>query len=140
MIDWAVRSVHHLWHQATAVYGVNPAVFVGLYLFSFLPFYYGVFRILRGAKRRSLNEAASGFAVNRFAWALPYLYVLVFGKNLPTLVTVLVLVWVIGSTAWMGLQLRNQSYRAKWEARLTKAAKWLPGRDKPIRVSDEVSS
>lgn len=90
-VAWATRTAeaHH----------VNPRVLIGLYAFSVIPFYAGIFLILwgsgigmlsfRGLLQLKLHDldfgsraAIAGLIVNRLAWALPYLYIEIFGRNL----------------------------------------------------------
>ena len=87
LTDW-VRGVYT---QARETYGVNPAVFLGIYLGCGPVFYYSLFRLVRSLARKSGREAGLWSAVFLAATAAPYLYVLVFGRNLP--------VWVYGILA-----------------------------------------
>ena len=76
--------------KARDTYGVNPAVFLALFLGSGPVFYYSLFRLLRAVARRAGGEAGFWGAVFLAATAAPYLYVLVFGRNLPVWVYIVV--------------------------------------------------
>lgn len=90
-------------------YHVDPLIFGLLYFFSFIPFYYGVFEIARGLIKKSAVQVAKGVAINRFAWALPYIYVIAFGRNLPWWVYVGVFGWLLFGL--MALRSRKQQER-----------------------------
>ncbi len=64
-------------------YGVSPLIFGIIYLISFAPCWYCVFKIIRAFKRK--NRKALTFWVGLFAlfFAAPYAYVYFFGRNYP---------------------------------------------------------
>ena len=104
-------------NKKASYYQINPSVFIGLYLFSFVPFYFGIYLILLGLgiKVDSITDLVAkrdfridfnnplvvwGILINRLAWALPYFYVQFFGKNLKWYYHILI--W-----AWVGLSAMN---------------------------------
>lgn len=91
---------------------INSLIFIGLYIFSFIPFYLGIYLILLGLGigvdsisdllnrndlKINLNSILViwGVLINRLAWALPYLYIEFFGKNLKWYYHILIWLWVI---------------------------------------------
>jgi uncharacterized protein with PQ loop repeat len=102
-----VALVSFLVYQQADNYGVNMWLFMGLYVSSILPFYYGIglmitsvhhSREYRWNLRLHLRapQFRWGYVVNRLAWAYPYLYLMVAGTNLPFLVWAGLVVWVAG--------------------------------------------
>lgn len=87
LTEWA----RGIMDQARNMYGVNPVVFLALFLGSGPVFYYSLFRLLRSLARKSKRGARLWSAVFLAATAAPFLYVLAFGRNLP--------VWVYGILA-----------------------------------------
>ncbi|HTP58439.1 MAG TPA: hypothetical protein VMM82_05935 [Spirochaetia bacterium] len=87
MIEWfksvALGQVGALMQAARQNYGVNPVVFLVIYLGSAPFFYYSIFRMVRALTRRLANEVMIWSAIFLAATAAPFLYVLFFGKNLP---------------------------------------------------------
>lgn len=86
-------------------HGVNPYVFLVIYILSFIPFYYPILKARIIYKNRSntkliTRELFSGIMINRLAWASPYLYILVFGKNLPIWLVALILGYIIIGSVW----------------------------------------
>ncbi len=66
-----------------AKHGVNPWIFLGIMTACAPFFYYSIFRMGRAAVKRNAREMNMWGAAFLSATALPYLYVLVFGRNLP---------------------------------------------------------
>jgi hypothetical protein len=87
MIQWFERvilgEIRELMQAARANYGVDPVVFIVIYLASVPFFYYSIFRMVRALAKRLQNEVMVWSAVFLGATAAPFLYVLFFGRNLP---------------------------------------------------------
>ena len=114
--QFILRAKHRVvaWGQGKAeAYGVNPRVLIGLYVFSVIPFYTGIFMMvsgsgiglltLRGLLRFNYHDldfgsrtAVAGLLLNRLAWALPYLYVELFGRRLK---------WYFHAGIWLWISL-----------------------------------
>ena len=92
--------IPHLWQHVTQIgehYGVNPALFAGLYL-AHHPLFWGTMAWLAARVRRK-QPAAAVVALGVFFWFLPYTYVFVFGRGLPWWVYALAAVVVaVGGT------------------------------------------
>ena len=72
------------WLQATrARYGVNPLVFLALMTFCAPVFYYSIYRIVRAVAAKQAAQLNLWTMIFLLATLLPYLYVLLFGHNLP---------------------------------------------------------
>ncbi len=71
-------------------YGVNPVIFLVIYLGSGPFFYYSIFRMVRAMAKRLGNEVMIWSAVFLAATAAPFLYVLFFGRNLPWWIYVII--------------------------------------------------
>jgi len=113
-VDWFAD----LYNKAQDQYGVNPLIFIGLFLFSYIPFYIGVFQILRGLKRHDVLLVVRGTVVNRLAWGLPYYYVLFFGHDLPWAITALVIIWPLLTLVWAYKNHSDPKYVEKWQRRV----------------------
>ena len=77
--SWVQQFLSSLRRKAKEQYRVDPAIFVGLYLFSFVPFYLGLLVLGWGAANDSVLLVVAGLILNRAGWALPYLYALFWG-------------------------------------------------------------
>jgi len=117
LIRWFGREYARL-HQRAEKYNVSPVVFLALYFFSFLPYYLGVYLILRGSgfflvnagdlirfnfSGIDLNNALviGGFCLNRLSWALPYLYIEIVGKGLRWYIHLGIWIWISGSMSYL---------------------------------------
>ncbi len=69
--------------DARDTYGVDPVVFLLIYLCSVPFFYYSLYRTIRAAAGGLKNEAMVWSSVFLCAVVAPFLYVLLFGRNLP---------------------------------------------------------
>jgi hypothetical protein len=87
MIEWLTRvvvgGIRDLMDGARSKYGVDPVVFLVIYLTSVPFFYYSIFRMVRALARRRQNEIITWSTVFLAATVAPFLYVLFFGRNLP---------------------------------------------------------
>ena len=93
-MEWFNRvvlgEVYRLMDAARANYGVDPVVFIVIYIASVPFFYYSIFRMVRALARRRQNEIITWSMVFLGATAAPFLYVLFFGHNLPWWVYVVI--------------------------------------------------
>ncbi len=91
MIEFVVSKVDRIIKHAIDQYGVNPAIFLVIYLISVPFFYYSLFRIVQAFAGKRGKEALLWGAVFLCATIAPFIYVLFFGRNLPR--------WVYGIIA-----------------------------------------
>ena len=66
-----------------ARHGVNPYLFLALTTACAAPFYYSIYRLTKALATRQRQQVPVWSSVFLAAAALPYAYVLVFGRNLP---------------------------------------------------------
>lgn len=67
----------------SASYGVNPYLFIALTTICAPAFYYSIYRLTKALATRQRRHVSTWSSVFLGAAALPYGYVLVFGRNLP---------------------------------------------------------
>ena len=93
-MEWFDRvvlgAIRDMMHAARDNYGVDPVAFIVIYLASAPFFYYSIFRMLRALARRQQQGIIVWSMVFLGATAAPFLYVLVFGRNLPWWVYVVI--------------------------------------------------
>lgn len=87
MLQFVSNFINALF-QYSSDHGVNPYVFITLYLISVPIFYYPLIYLKRIAKTRNDKEtikkyAVRGIIISSTAYVIPLVYVLVFGRNLP---------------------------------------------------------
>lgn len=106
---WLIDQVRSAWRQALA-WHINPWIFVGLLFATLIPYYKGWFDIARGVVRRDKAMLARGIALNRFMWAIPYVYVLIFGSGYPWWVPIGVILWMVYGAAMFARNIRRPEY------------------------------
>jgi hypothetical protein len=80
MIEWIHRvvfgGVQGLMRTARANYGVDPLVFIIIYLASVPFFYYSIFRMVRALARKLKNDVMLWSTIFLASTVAPFLYVL----------------------------------------------------------------
>jgi len=107
--SWLADQVRFAWRQALT-WHINPLIFVGLLFATLFHYYKSWFQIARGLVRGDKVLLAQGIALNRFVWAIPYLYVLVFGSGYPWWVPVGVITWMTIAVAMFAHNIRKPEY------------------------------
>lgn len=99
--------IDNLRNTAANTYGVDPVIFIVIYVGSIPIFYYSLYIIgktiihLRTKHKLSRKEILKhreflkALMVNQVAWIAPYLYVMFWGKNIPSWVWVLLVIYFI---------------------------------------------
>jgi hypothetical protein len=89
--DTAVLGwIRELMRAAHENYGVDPVAFLVIYLASAPVFYFSIFRLVRALARKLTNDITLWSMVFLAATAAPFIYVLLFGSNLPWWVYVVI--------------------------------------------------
>ncbi len=87
MVDWVnhvlIAGIGDLMRSARTNYGVDPVVFLVIYLASGPFFYYSIFRMVRAMAGRKRSELTFWSTIFLAASVAPFLYVLFFGHHLP---------------------------------------------------------
>lgn len=83
-------SIRELMRAARESYGVDPVAFLAIYFASAPFFYYSIFRMVRALAQRKQQEILLWSMVFLGSTVAPFLYVLVFGRNMPWWVYVVI--------------------------------------------------
>jgi len=94
MLQYLLAQVQSLMRTARETYGVNPVVFLVLYFACVPVWYYSLFRTIRAAAARSANAILLWSAIFLLSTVLPFVYVMLFGRNIPWWVYVLIAVLI----------------------------------------------
>lgn len=89
---FAGNLISNSWEKAES-YNVNPAIFVGLLLVTFVPYYWSWSVVLRKAFKREWVGFFEAVIVNRLIWAPPWVYVYFVGGNYPWWVRPAIILW-----------------------------------------------
>ena len=83
MLAAVISWIEGLARTAREEYGVNPVIFLAIYLACVPVFYYSLFRMLRALAKRLGKQVMLWSAIFLGTNVAPFLYVLLFGRNLP---------------------------------------------------------
>lgn len=108
LIEWFQAR----WQNAID-WNINPFIFVGLLFATLYHYYKGWFEIAKGVVTRDKETLYHGIALNRFVWAIPYLYVLIFGRGYPWWVPAGIITWMVIGLVIFVKNYRKQDYIKK---------------------------
>ena len=94
MLQSLLSQLQSLMRTARDTYAVNPVVFLVLYLACVPVWYYSLFRTIRAPAARSANAIMLWSAIFLLSTVLPFVYVMLFGRNIPWWVYVLIAVLI----------------------------------------------
>ena len=94
MIQYLISTIQGLMQTARETYGVDPVVFIVIYLACAPVWYFSLFRTLRALATKRMNEVMLWSAVFLGTTVAPFLYVLLFGHNIPWWVYALIAVLI----------------------------------------------
>jgi ABC-type Co2+ transport system permease subunit len=83
VLQFIIAKFNEISKQAVEHYGVNPSIFLVIYLISVPFFYYSLFRMVRALAKKRGKEVLLWSTVFLCATVAPFIYVLFFGRNLP---------------------------------------------------------
>jgi hypothetical protein len=83
MLEEVISKFEELVQAARDIYGVDPVVFLVIYLVCMPIFYYSLFRTLRALTKKLGKEVMLWSAIFLCANVAPFIYVLFFGRNIP---------------------------------------------------------
>jgi hypothetical protein len=83
LFQWALDKAGDLIQASRTRYGVDPIVWFVISTIASPAFYYGAYRLVRAIVKRLPREIMIWGAVFGCAFIAPYVYVLLFGRNLP---------------------------------------------------------
>lgn len=116
-ISKCLKVVYSRLRQRALRHNVNPTIFIVIYIASFLPYYLGIYLVLRGSGILSIGfwDLISfdfsgltfrnpwiiwGLLINRLAWAIPYLYLEIAGRGLRWYLHCAIWMWISGSLVY----------------------------------------
>ncbi len=99
MTELVVSQIRALMQTSRETYNVDPVIFLAIYLAAVPVFYYSLVRTIRALAKGLGQEAMRWSAIFLCAVVAPFVYVLLFGRNLPWWVYAIIAV-VVGQGAW----------------------------------------
>jgi fatty acid desaturase len=90
MVQFILGKVRDIMEMARTQYGVNPIVFLVMYV-GMAPFwYYTIYRTIRAVARKNGRDMMLWGAICLVVTVAPYVYVLIFGRNMPWWIYIIV--------------------------------------------------
>jgi hypothetical protein len=93
---------------ARETYGVDPIIFLVIYLGCAPFWYYSIFRALRAVTTKRTSEIVPWSMVFLVTSVAPFVYVMLFGRNLPWWVYVIIAALVVESIISLVRRLRKR--------------------------------
>ena len=109
MWQYLQSSLQSIMQTVCVTYGVDPVIFRTIYLACAPIWYFSLFRTLRALTTGRMNEVTLWSVVFLGSTVAPFLYVLVFGHNIPWWVYALIVVLVGQGVLTLVQKLRKQS-------------------------------
>ena len=103
MLQTMLAWLQDLMRTARETYGVNPIIFLVIYLGCAQVWYFSLFRTLRAVARKLPAQIVPWSMVFLVTSVAPFVYVMIFGRNLPW--------WVYGVIAALVLESLWTLYR-----------------------------
>jgi len=107
MLEYVISKIEELLQAARDNYGVNPVVFLVIYLVCVPFFYYSLFRTLRALAKKIGKEVMLWSAIFLCANVAPFLYVLFFGRNIPWWVYIIIAILIGQAVLSLVMKLRR---------------------------------
>jgi hypothetical protein len=107
MIDYIFSHIEEILNTARDYYKVNPVIFLVIYLVCTPIFYYSLFRTLRALAKKLGKEVMLWSAIFLCVNVAPFLYVLLFGRNIPWWVYVIIAILIGQGVLSLLLKLRK---------------------------------
>ena len=108
MFEYIISNINDISKIAYDNYGVNPTLFIIIYLITVPIFYYSLFRTLRVLTKKLGNEIMLWSAIFLFANIAPFLYVFIFGRNIPWWVYAIIAILIGQGVLSLVLKIRKK--------------------------------
>ena len=109
MLDYLLAQLQSLMRTARETYGVDPIIFLVIYLGCAPIWYFSLFRMLRAVTTKRMKEIVPWSMVFLVTSVAPFVYVMLFGRNLPWWVYVIIAALVVESGISLVRRLRRGS-------------------------------
>jgi hypothetical protein len=83
MWQLVVDTIRNWTRQAREIYAVDPVIFIVLLTACAPLFYFSIFRLIRAVAKKKTKDLPVWGTIFLASTAIPYLYVLIFGRNMP---------------------------------------------------------
>lgn len=78
-----ISAINNWMRGVELSYSVNPVIFGVIYLISVIPFWFSLYKIIESLRKKAMKKALMWGFILAVATLAPFVYVALFGKNLP---------------------------------------------------------
>lgn len=110
-MNYLISQIERIFKVARDYYGINPIIFIAIYLICTPVFYYSLFRTIRAIAGKKGRDILIWSAIFLGANIAPFFYVILFGKNIPW--WVFVMIALLLSEGIISLIMKVHQYRQK---------------------------
>ncbi len=108
MFEYIISIISEISKIVHDNYGINPTIFIIIYLVSVPIFYSSLFRTLRALTKKLGNEIMLWSAIFLYANIAPFLYVFIFGRNIPWWVYAIIPILICQGVLSLILKIRKK--------------------------------
>mgnify|MGYP001582284546 CR=1 FL=1 len=108
MFEYIISQIDKILKVSRNTYGVNPIIFIIIYIVCVPIFYYSLFRTIRAITKKLGNEIMLWSALFLCANIATFLYVLIFGRNIPWWVYGIIVILIGQAVLFLIMKLRKK--------------------------------
>jgi hypothetical protein len=123
--------------EIEGTYAVNRWIFLGLIIICGPPYYYSIYRLIKSVAARHRSQITFWGTMFLLASVIPYVYVLIWGENLPWFIYAFIAVLIGKGVLDLIKKMRKSDTVAG--AKNVAGAKGTPGSASAVRISSEFS-
>ena len=109
MIDIIYSQIQSIMTQAREIYHVDPIIFLAIYLGCAPIFYYSLYKTIRSLSKKVMQETVLWSTVFLASVVAPFVYVIIFGKNIPWWVYLIIAILIVQSVYSLVNRLRKNA-------------------------------
>lgn len=112
-MNYLISQIERIFRVARDYYGINPIIFITIYLICAPIFYYSLFRTIRAIAGKKGKDILIWSAIFLGANIAPYFYIILFGKNIPWWVFVMIALLISEGIITLILKVHQQGQKRK---------------------------
>ena len=99
MIDFITTQIESIMNTARVIYNVDPIIFLVIYFICVPVFYFSLFKTIRSIAKKDTKSILLWSTVFLASCVAPFLYVMIFGRNIPWWVYMIIVI-LIGQSVY----------------------------------------
>ena len=99
MIDFIITKIESIMNTAKEIYNVDPIIFLVIYFICVPVFYFSLYKTIRSIAQKNTKSTLLWSTVFLASCVAPFLYVMIFGRNIPWWVYIIIVI-LIGQSVY----------------------------------------